>query len=68
MTAPAPGADSAGIRRLLLIRYGPVTALSILVAVCVTCLGFILRDFAALTSVAPLVAVIAAFVWSARAR
>jgi hypothetical protein len=52
---------------IVLVRHAPVTALLILLAVCLTCLCGVLGDFAALASVLPLASVVALFLWRARA-
>lgn len=49
------------LRRVLWIRHAPVTALFILLAVCVVCLGFVLVDVTALLAVVPLLVVLWAF-------
>lgn len=52
------------LRHIALVRHAPVTALFILLAVCVVCLGFILVDLAALLAIVPLLIVL----WASFAR
>ncbi|HEY3821005.1 MAG TPA: hypothetical protein VGL81_27765 [Polyangiaceae bacterium] len=49
------------MRSSLLVREAPVTALFILIAVCLSGLGIVLRDPFALVSVAPLAVVLALY-------
>ena len=55
------------LRQNPVIRHGPVSALVILLAVCVISLVPILRQPAVLLAVAPLAAAIALYCWRVRA-
>ena len=65
---PAAAAPSGAerLRHNAVVRHGPVSALVILLAVCVTSLVPILRQPVALLAVAPLAAVIALYCWRVR--
>jgi hypothetical protein len=56
------------LKRNLLIRHAPVTALCIMVAVCVTGLGFIRHQWLAILTTAPVVLAIILYCWQARSR
>jgi hypothetical protein len=56
------------LRRNPIIRHGPVTALLILIAVCVTSFAIVLRAPAGLLTAAPLASVIALYFRRIRAR
>jgi hypothetical protein len=66
---PAAVAPSTAdrLRRNPVIRHGPVSALIILLAVCVTSLVPILRQPAALLAILPLAVVIGLYFWRLRA-
>ncbi len=57
-SAPEAQTMRERLRRNPVVRHGPVTALLILIAVCVTGLGVILRQPMTLLTVAPLGAVV----------